>query len=168
MADLGGLPRSEKESPAPEAAGAVHAPEAAPERPVETETPAQAAEVAQTVERAAREQERIQAAPSPVVTAAPVKDPLIANVERALEEGLQETYLAMTPPERVRFRTAGERAATRIGAMLAGGHLKFKLIWKLIRDWLKTIPGASRFFVEQEAKIKTDRIIHLAEKQKRR
>ncbi len=31
-----------------------------------------------------------------------------------------------------------------------------------------TIPGASRFFVEQEAKIKTDRIIHLAEKQKRR
>lgn len=154
--------------PAPEAAGPLAVPETASERPAETEATATAAEVEQTVERAAADQERVRTAPSPIAAPPPAKDPLLASVERTLEAGLQDAYLAMTPPERLRFRTAGERAAARIGAMLAGGHLKFKLIWKLIRDWLKTLPGASRFFVEQEAKIKTDRIIHLAEKQKRR
>ena len=52
--------------------------------------------------------------------------------------------------------------------MLAAGRLKFREVWKLIRDWLRVIPGASKFFVEQEAKIKTDRIIRIAEKQKHR
>jgi hypothetical protein len=32
-------------------------------------------------------------------------------------------------------------------------------------QWLKLLPGVNRFFLEQEAKIKTDRIIHLKKTQ---
>ena len=41
---------------------------------------------------------------------------------------------------------------------------KAKKIFQLILEWLKLLPGINRFFLEQEAKIKTDRIIHLNQK----
>jgi hypothetical protein len=41
-----------------------------------------------------------------------------------------------------------------------------KKILALIRDWLKLIPGVNRFFLEQEAKIKTDKILLAAEEKK--
>ena len=42
-----------------------------------------------------------------------------------------------------------------------GEKVKVKEIVKLIIEWLKIIPGASRYFLEQEAKIKTDKILKL-------
>ena len=43
--------------------------------------------------------------------------------------------------------------------------VKVKKILKLILEWLRILPGINRFFLEQEAKIKTDRIIQLKEDQ---
>lgn len=165
MADLGGVKQSEIRPPVPESAGEIGAPESAPETPGAVESAPDVAE--QAAERATVEQERVQAAPTPVVTVPPRKDPLLADVERTLEEGLVETYAALPPAVKQQFKAKGEMAAGRIRQMLTVGHLKLREIWKLIRDWLRVIPGASKFFVEQEAKIKTDRIIRIAEKQKR-
>lgn len=163
MADLGGAIRPETRPPVPET-GALQAAETAPEAAV----PRDVTDVAeQAAEDATVEQERVQAAPTPVVTAAPRKDPVLADVEHVLEDGMGETYAKLTPAAKQQFRSKGEVAAGRIRQMISRGHLKLKDVWKLIRDWLRVIPGASRFFVEQEAKIKTDRIIRLAEKQKR-
>lgn len=157
--------RPETRPQVPENRGELGAPETLPEHIASPEAGTDITE--QTTENATIEQERVQAAPTPVVTAASRKDPMVADVERVLEDGMAETYAALPANAKQKFRVTGEQAATRIGKMLSRGSLKFKDIWKLIRDWLRVIPGVSRFFVEQEAKIKTDRIIRLAEKQKR-
>lgn len=157
--------RPETRPPVPETVGEIAAPETSPEHAAAPETGADIAE--QAAENATVEQERVQAAPTPVVTAPPRKDPVLADVERVLEAGLAETYAGLPPAAKQKFRAKGEIAAGRIRQMLSRGHLKLKDVWKLLRDWLRVIPGVSRFFVEQEAKIKTDRIIRLAEKQKR-
>ncbi len=157
--------RPETRPQVPETRGEIGAPETSPERVASPEAGADITE--QAAENATIEQERVQAAPTPVVTAAPRKDPIVADVERVLEDGMAETYAALPAAAKQKFRVSGEQAAGRIGQMLSRGSLKFKEVWKLIRDWLRVIPGVSRFFVEQEAKIKTDRIIRLAEKQKR-
>jgi hypothetical protein len=36
---------------------------------------------------------------------------------------------------------------------------------KLIREWLLIIPGVNKYFLEQEAKIKTDKIQQLYERE---
>jgi hypothetical protein len=41
---------------------------------------------------------------------------------------------------------------------------KVKAIVDLIKKWLAIIPGVNKFFLEQEAKIKTDQIIALKQK----
>jgi hypothetical protein len=46
------------------------------------------------------------------------------------------------------------------------GQTKIKVnkIIDLIRRWLKLIPGINKFFLEQEVKIKADKIIRLKDK----
>ena len=46
--------------------------------------------------------------------------------------------------------------------MIETGKAVGRKILKLIRSWLKLIPGVNKFFLEQEAKIKTDKIVDLA------
>ena len=45
--------------------------------------------------------------------------------------------------------------------MVRGFRVKVKRVLELIYEWLKTIPGVNKFFLEQEAKIKTDEIMEL-------
>ena len=56
----------------------------------------------------------------------------------------------------------GEETANEISAMIRNFKVKVGKVLKLIRDWLHTIPGVNRFFLEQEAKIKTDNILEMA------
>ena len=84
------------------------------------------------------------------------------RVERVLEDNLREVYFALPPDKRTAFRAKGEEAATKIRALMARGKATVGKILQLIRGWLKTIPGVNRYFLEQEAKIKTDKIIALS------
>ena len=43
--------------------------------------------------------------------------------------------------------------------------IQVKKIFILIISWLKIIPGVNKFFLEQEAKIKADRILDLKNRQ---
>ncbi len=113
---------------------------------------------------------KADAAPSAAAVPAPVaqrKDPYLMKVERILEDNLLEVYLSMPPASRARFKAAGEATAMKIWALVERSKIKAKSVLKLIWDWLKLIPGVSRYFLEQEAKIKTDKIIQLAEERRK-
>ncbi|MDD5251517.1 MAG: hypothetical protein PHT12_02685 [Patescibacteria group bacterium] len=99
--------------------------------------------------------------------AAPAKDPQLMRVERVLEDGLLEAYLAMPAKERARFRAVGEETAAKINVLIEQSKATAKAVLKLIRDWLRMIPGVNRFFLEQEAKLKTDRVMLLNEQRRR-
>ncbi|MDP3793648.1 MAG: hypothetical protein Q8R07_02745 [Candidatus Uhrbacteria bacterium] len=96
------------------------------------------------------------AAPLPVT-----KDDVTVEVEKILEEGLQTYYNEMPETARVRFRGKGVEVSIQIANMVRAFHLQAKKVLKLVRDWLLTIPGVNKFFLEQEAKIKTDRLAEL-------
>jgi len=97
------------------------------------------------------------------VAPALVKDPEIVRIESILSEHLDELYLLMTPEQQMAFRVKGEETASKIDKLLKDVKVKVKEILNLIKDWLKLLPGINKFFLEQEAKIKTDRLLNMRE-----
>jgi glutamyl/glutaminyl-tRNA synthetase len=90
-----------------------------------------------------------------------VKDALVMKVEHIMEDGLHDAFMEMTPVQQQEFKIKGEQTAIQIRRLLKSAHIKIKQIFKLIIEWLKMLPGVNKFFIEQEAKIKADRIIAL-------
>ncbi len=103
--------------------------------------------------------------PAPGQSASPIPpqpvSPLVHDVEAILSENLQEMFLQMTPQEQMQFKRVGEQAASKIAQLLQEAKVRVKEILNLIKDWLRLIPSVNRFFLEQEAKIKTDRLLRL-------
>lgn len=87
-----------------------------------------------------------------------------AAIDNILAEGLNDIYLKMKPAEQAAFKKKGEETVAKINELLGQAKVKAAKIIDLIRSWLKLIPGINRFFLEQEAKIKTDKIIRLKDK----
>lgn len=114
------------------------------------------------------EEAPVAAAPVAAQPAAAPKDPLLADIESALQEDLEDLYKQLPPARQKQFRVRGEQAATSIRQLLVSAHANVKKIFQIIADWLKLIPGVNRFFLEQEAKIKTDKILAAAEEERRR
>ncbi len=81
-----------------------------------------------------------------------------------MEDGLNDSYQRLSPVAKQEFKLKGERAASQIRELLKSTHVKVKKILRLILDWLRMLPGVNHFFLEQEAKIKTDKIIALKDK----
>ncbi len=99
------------------------------------------------------------AAPTPVVAAPVVKDQMMQDIENILAEDLTDVFLQLTPEKRNAFKQAGEEAALKIKVMMEMGKVKAKKMLDIIRDWLRLVPGVNKFFLEQEAKIKTDKLV---------
>lgn len=91
----------------------------------------------------------------------PAEAQRIADIERILEEDLSEIYFQLSETDKTKFRTSGEQAAKDINVLLASATVTLKKIIDVITGWLKLIPGVSKFFLEQEAKIKADRLLKL-------
>jgi hypothetical protein len=90
----------------------------------------------------------------------PVKrDEMTLTIEKILEEGIGDSYQRLSPVAKQEFKIKGEEVAIKIRDLMSATHIKAKKIFKLIFEWLKLLPGVNRFFLEQEAKIKTDRIV---------
>lgn len=100
----------------------------------------------------------IQPAPA---APSPQKDDVMLDVEEVLEDGMGMLFASLPEEAKPLFRRKGEEAASEISAMLRTARVKTGRVLRLIRDWLLTIPKVNRFFLEQEAKIKTDRILEL-------
>jgi hypothetical protein len=100
-------------------------------------------------------------APAPVAIVQ-TKDAYHVKVERILEDNLGDVYLSMPQQTRILFKARGEEAASKLRTMIESAKVKAQTVLHLIREWLKLIPSVNRYFLEQEAKIKTDKIILLA------
>jgi hypothetical protein len=96
------------------------------------------------------------------------KDRLSEEIDDVLEEDLGDLYKAMSPDEQRKFKEKGEETVSKIRELVRATKINAKKIFKLIREWLKLIPGVNRFFLEQEAKIKTDKILIISEEERKR
>lgn len=108
--------------------------------------------------------------PLPVRPAPPKKttDRLTDEIEEILEEDLKDLYLSMPKEKQAEFKIKGEETMSLVNQLVRTAHVNAKKIFQLIRAWLKIIPGVNRFFLEQEAKIKTDKILLVSEEEKKR
>ncbi|MBU4360476.1 hypothetical protein L6278_02075 [Candidatus Parcubacteria bacterium] len=92
-----------------------------------------------------------------------IKDsPLHQSVEAILEADLEDLYFEMNEQEQKLFKETGEQITRQIINLIQSAKASFNKIFKLIRNWLKIIPGVNKFFIEQEAKIKADKVINLS------
>lgn len=88
-----------------------------------------------------------------------------AKIEKILEEDLEDTYFNLPESKKKEFKESGEQTAWKITEIVYHKP-KFLIIRivSLIRGWLRKIPGVNRFFLEQETKIKVEKIIELKKK----
>ncbi|MEI6288497.1 MAG: hypothetical protein WCP18_02875 [bacterium] len=104
--------------------------------------------------------------------AAPLSLPAYSDVnykkiEHVLEDGLGDYFFQMNPSDRQKFKIKGEETAIAIAKLIAEPKLKLKKVISFLRSWLKLVPGINRFFLEQTVKIKTDKILKIAEEEKK-
>lgn len=106
----------------------------------------------------------VQPLPTPIDGPAPMPPtgtPLQRQVEDVMSDGLADAYAQMDPATQATFKTSGEVTAGKISQLLQSGKSQAKKIVELLVAWLRIIPGMNAFFFEQEAKIKTDKIMAL-------
>jgi len=143
----------------------VYTPEQQPQveqqpRPIERKQPA--AEVPKPGASTAAAQPQ-----QPAAVPVQAKTPARQNIESVLSGGLTEVYQSMTPEEQLKFRIAGEEAATKLEGLMTGFRATARVVLDIIRDWLKLIPRVNKYFLEQESKIKTDEMLALQRKLKK-
>ena len=89
------------------------------------------------------------------------KDSREEKIERILEEDMEDIYRSMDAEHRHMFARAGEETTRKISKLLQETRVKASMILELIKSWLRMVPGINKWFVVQEAKIKTEKIIKL-------
>jgi len=86
---------------------------------------------------------------------------VLKKVEDILANDMDRVFLSMDAASQQRFKVKGEATARQIVGLLSKTKIKIKEVVALIMSWLKTIPHANKFYLEQEAKIKADEIIKM-------
>jgi len=82
-------------------------------------------------------------------------------IDDILEDGLDSFFLQMTPQEQKRFKEEGEKTTIKINQLLDKAKVSVSKIVALIKRWLSLIPKTNKYFLEQEAKIKADKIFKI-------
>ncbi len=100
-------------------------------------------------------------APAPIV-----RDEVTLRVEKILEEGMGELYAGLPDSAKPVFKKKGEEAASQIAVMARSLKLEVAKVLRLIYDWLLVVPKANKFYLEQQAKIKTDALLDYVEARK--
>ena len=141
----------------PEVEDIFHAPESTETAEIgkagESEGVPQAAEAAPSISAA-------EALPQAVVAVLPIqKSPLLLEIESIMEENLREIYQNMPDELKLRFNSEGEKTAGEIKNLMQSLKATTKKLIEMLKKWLLIIPGINKFFLEQEAKIKADKIM---------
>ncbi len=143
-------------------------------RPEQTTTAERTAET--TVERAVdvAAPRPVQQIPVSVTPGKPVpptprsmKRESLVQIEDVMQSGLGDVYKTMPPDLQQAFKKRGEETATQIEELLQKVKVHTKKIFQLLFDWLKIIPGVNKYFLEQEAKLKTDEMLRLKEEREK-
>lgn len=100
------------------------------------------------------------------VSVTPVENQQIVleKVEKILAEDMDNIFLSLDVNQQAEFKKRGEEVSRQITKILSKGSVSFKKIVNLIVSWLRIIPHVNRFYLEQEAKIKTDKIMRINSK----
>lgn len=88
---------------------------------------------------------------------------VLKKVESILAENMDRVFLTMDVAAQAKFKAKGEETARQIATILQKTKVKTKEVLNLILNWLRIIPGVNKFYIEQEAKIKADRILKIHE-----
>ncbi|MCF7860592.1 hypothetical protein K9M09_03135 [Patescibacteria group bacterium] len=108
--------------------------------------------------------------PVSVPKSSALKEPLVnddyrrrraAAIDDILEDGLDSFFLQMTSEEQKRFKEEGEKTTFKINQLLDKAKISVSKIVSLIKRWLSLIPRTNKYFLEQEAKIKADKIFKM-------
>ena len=137
-----------------------------PEKIASPETKAEQVQVApEKKKEAVKPSEKTGQASPAIVSAIPDwQQKQMAAIDSILADGLNDVFLKMNPGQQQAFKTKGEETVEKINKLLNQTKVKVNKIIELIKAWLKFIPGVNRFFLEQEAKIKADRIIKIKDR----
>jgi len=108
-------------------------------------------------------------APTPVLKVSEKEAPTYRErraqlIDETLSEGLGNTYLAMSSDQKKNFKEKGEETVAKINDLLDQAKVKVSKIVNLIKKWLSLITGVNKFYLDQEAKIKADKILNLKDK----
>lgn len=97
-----------------------------------------------------------------------VKTARVREIEHILSEHIEDLYRRLPEQEKANFRDRGETAAQEIDTLLGQAKVKVKQILQIIISWLSLIPGINKFFIEQQAEIKTNKLLAIKEKEEGR
>lgn len=96
----------------------------------------------------------VQSVPAPA-------DQTLIQIEHALEENIAPYFARLTPDQQHKFKTEGEKVTIEIAQCLKEVKVNVARIFQLIWAWLMFLPGVNKIFLQQEAKIKTDKILRI-------
>ena len=130
------------------------------EAPTRREKPVEAASQSPAEAFVIHGPEPVAALPLPTLP----KTPELQAVESLLAEDLDEMYAGLPREQQRAFKLKGEEVAGKITRVISGARAHARDILKWIREWLRMIPGVNKYFLEQESKIKTDKIVALGER----
>lgn len=85
------------------------------------------------------------------------------NVENVLAEGMDNVFLSLDAGVQKAFKLKGEEVSRKITNLLMKAKIKAQEISNLILEWLRIIPRVNKHYIEQEAKIKTEKILKIKE-----
>lgn len=103
-------------------------------------------------------------ASAPVAASAPAT--VESRLRQILSEDMTELLVQLPADKKREVQAEGLKTIEQIQVLLRQTHLQIRKIFQLIWQWLKRIPGLNRFFLEQEAKKKTEEILELEEENK--
>lgn len=89
------------------------------------------------------------------------KTPVRLEIESVLSEHVNVMISHMDPQTKAAFKLEASETASTIEKLVSTAKATAKKVIRLITAWLRMIPGVNEFYIEQEAKIKADKILEL-------
>lgn len=89
------------------------------------------------------------------------KDEELIMIENILSKDTEKYYNQLAIFKQKEFQKKGEEIALKIKKILRQTKVRANEIFELVKNWLKILPKISTYFLDQEAKIKTDEILQM-------
>jgi hypothetical protein len=121
----------------------------------------------QKIEEALKKTPTIQVSQIPSTIAPPeiiVKSATQQTIEKILSEDLDDIFFNLSPEKQKEIEQKKQKTSLKIEKIITQIKVKLNKAFDLIKKWLKLIPGVNKFFLEQETKIKMDKILELSKK----